>query len=187
MPGFLFALVAVALTSFGGRDQLLVAHLSAQQGARIGVLVTGCIIAIITAAAMALSGQYIAAMMPSAGKVMLVAFALLAAAAELAWPVKVKQPSEPTHSLGATAIVMLARQIGDGSRFLIFAFAASSGTPWFAAAGGALGGIIAIVAGWAMAGDLQAIFPLKLIRRVLAVIVLVVGIYVALSARGIVG
>lgn len=187
MPAFFLALVAVALTSFGGRDQLLIADLSARQGGRLGLLVVGCIIAVITAAAMALSGQYIASILPSAGKTMLVAFALFAAAFELAWPVKVKPPKEPTYSLGATAIVMLARQLGDGSRFLIFAFAASTGTPWFAAAGGALGGMIAIAAGWAMAEDLPVTLPLKLIRRVLAAIILIVGIYVGLSARGIVG
>ena len=186
MPAFLFALVTVALTSFGGRDQLLVADLSARQGQRVGLLLVGCIIAVLTAGAMALSGQYIASMLPSAGKTMLVAFALLAATFELAWPVKTKKPEEPTYSLGATAIVMLARQVGDGSRFLIFAFAAWSGTPWFAAAGGAVGGIIAIAAGWAMAEDLQAVLPVKLMRRALAGIVLVVGVYVALSARGII-
>ncbi|MGB7372597.1 hypothetical protein [Pontixanthobacter sp.] len=186
MSVFLFALVAVILTSLGGRDQVLAAHLSAQQGARVGVLVTGSMIAIITAAVAALSGQYIAGVMPGAGKMMLVAFALLAASIELAWPVDVKQPSEPTHSLGALAIVMLARQIGDGSRFLIFALAVFGAAPGYAAAGGALGGILVIGAGWAMADDLQAIFPLKLMRRILAAIILLVGLYVGLSARGII-
>ena len=62
MSAFLFALVAVALTSLGSRDQLLIARISGTLGSNAGLLITGCLVAVITAVAMAYGGQYIAAM-----------------------------------------------------------------------------------------------------------------------------
>jgi putative Ca2+/H+ antiporter (TMEM165/GDT1 family) len=133
---------------------------------------------------MTLSGQYIAALLPSAAKLMLVAFALLMAAVELAWPNKRSFIKEPTRSLVASGLVLFVRQIGDGSRFLIFAFAAGSGTPWFAAVGGALGGIGAVLIGWLMADDLVEKLPLRKIRLVIAALLFVAAIITGLSARG---
>ena len=185
MPAFLFALVAVALTSLGSRDQLLVARLSSSLGRHLGLLVIGSLVAVATACVMAWGGQYVAAMLPPAGKTMLVAFALLMAAAELAWPSKVGLIREPTRSLGATALVLAVRQFGDASRFAIFAFAAATGAPWLAAAGGALGGVIAVVLGWTMGDELARILPLSAIRVVLAAVLVTAGAVIALSARGI--
>ena len=187
MSAFLFALVAVMVTSLGSRDQLLIANISERLGRPTPLLIIGCVVAVITAVLMTLSGQYIAALLPSAAKTMLVGFALMMAAVELAWPNKRSFIKEPTRSLVATAIVLFARQVGDGSRFLIFAFAAGSGTPWFAAIGGALGGIGAVILGWSMAGDLAKTLPLRTIRATLAVILFVAAIVTGLSARGLLG
>lgn len=186
MSAFLFALVAVALTSLGSRDQLLIARISGTLGASAGLLVTGCVVAVITAVAMAYGGQYIAAMLPAAGKTMLVAFALMMAAAELAWPNTIGLIREPTRSLGAIALVLLVRQFGDASRFTIFAFAAATGTPWFAAAGGAFGGVLGVVLAWSMGDALAERVPLRAIRIVLAVLLAVAALVIGLSARGLI-
>ncbi len=186
MSAFLFALVAVALTSLGSRDQLLIARISGTLGSNAGLLITGCLVAVITAVAMAYGGQYIAAMLPAAGKMMLVAFALMMAAAELAWPNKIGLIKEPTRSLGAIALVLLFRQFGDASRFTIFAFAAATGTPWFAAAGGAFGGVLAVVLAWSMGDTLTERLPLRPIRIALAALLAVAAIVIGLSARGLI-
>ncbi|MXO91874.1 hypothetical protein [Pontixanthobacter aquaemixtae] len=187
MSGFLFALVAVMATSLGSRDQLLIANIAAKLGRSTGLLLVGCAVAIGTAVAMTFAGQYIAAMLPSAGKTMLVAFALMIAAAELAWPNKRSLIKEPTRSLVAIGLVLLARQMGDGSRFLIFAFAAGSGIPWFAGIGGALGGIGAVIVGWFLAEELAGKLPLRKLRIAMAVALAIAAIAIGLSARGLLG
>ena len=184
MSEFLFALVAVVLTSLGSRDQLLVARLSHSLGQHKGLLLVGCAVGCATAAAMAWGGHYVSALLPNAGKTMLIAFALLMAAAELAWPNKAGIIREPTRSLGAAALVLAFRQMGDASRFVIFALAAALASPVLAGMGGALGAVIAVALGWILAGELERRWPLRMIRITLAIVLLVIGVLTALSARG---
>lgn len=186
MSEFLFALVAVFLTSLGSRDQLLVARLSDSLGPNKGLLVTGCVTAALTAAAMAWGGNAISAMLPAAGKTMLVAFALLMAAAELGWSRKSGFLREPTRSLGAAALVLAVRQIGDAPRFIIFALAAALPSPVLAGAGGALGGMLALALGWVMAGTLARQKALRPVRFGLAICVLLIALVIGLSARGLI-
>ena len=186
MSAFLFSLVAVFLTSLGSRDQILIARLSGALGRNYALLVLGWLIAVATAIVMTAAGAHIGAMLPGPAKTMLAAFALIMASAELAWPNRVRKPAEPTRSLGAIGIVLLARQIGDASRFLIFAFAAGAGLSWFAGAGGAIGGMAAVFLGWALRSDLEAALPLGTIRIVLAAVVGMAAAVIALSARGLV-
>lgn len=185
MAPFLFAFVAVALVSLGGRDQLLVARLAEKLGRGAPLLAIAIAVSTISAALMAVAGLSLALMLPEPAADMLVAVALLVAAVELAWRSRAKVPEEPTRSLFAVSAVLLARQIGDAARFLVFAFAAG-GPAWLAAAGGALGGAAALAVGWATGADLDRA-PLRAIRLALAVVVALAAIVIALSARGIVG
>jgi len=184
MSGFLFAFVAVLLTSLGSKDQLLVARYSEHFGRDARLLLLGGAIAFVTAAAMGWGGHYVASILPSKGKTMLVAMALLLASVELFWPNREKALKEPTRSLGAVGLVLAYRQFGDASRFLIFAFAAGSALPFFAGAGGALAGALSILIGWLMAAELVEKLPLRTIRIVLGVMTLISAIYLGLSARG---
>ncbi len=184
MGSFFLAWLAVALCSLGARDQLLVARL-AEHGRSAGALLAVAVpVAVLAAVAMAWAGSQVAAVLPPAARQMLVAFALVAAAAELAMPVRDKAPTEPTRSLFALAVVLLARQFGDAARFLVFALAAA-GLPVYAALGGALGGVAALTLAAAMRGEL-ADWPLRSVRRVLAAIVGVAAIWLALGARGLI-
>jgi putative Ca2+/H+ antiporter (TMEM165/GDT1 family) len=181
---FLFALVAVFVTSLGGRDQLLAARLAERLGKGGGLLAVGVLASTLSAFAMAIAGLALALMLPGPAADMLVAMGLLLAAAELAWPRRAVLPEEPTRSLFATFIVLAARQIGDGARFLVFAFAAG-GSAWLAGAGGAIGGSAAIALGVAASGELPR-WPLRWVRIGLAVLLAVTGIVVGLKARGII-
>ena len=183
MSSFLFGFALVLLVSLGARDQLLVARLSGRTGP--GLLLAGALAAILSACLMAWAATTIADLLFPAAKQMLVAFALLAAAVELAWPSRDKTPQEPTHSIMAAFVVLIARQIGDAGRFMIFALAAATALPWMVAAGGALGGISALTLGWIMGADLEKALPLKLVRRVLAGALLIAAITIGLTARGI--
>lgn len=126
----------------------------------------------------------VAALLPGAARQMLAAFALLAAAVELAMPMREKALVEPTRSLFALAAVLLARQLGDAARFLVFALAAA-GLPVYAALGGALGGASALAMAVAARGELPG-WPLRRIRLTLAAIVGAAGIWLALGARGLI-
>ncbi len=187
MPSFFLAFIAVLATSIGSRDQLLVAQLSRRLGRSCGLLVAGWLIAIVTAGIMAWAGRAAAQILPAEGKTMLVAIALLLAGAELAWPNRVKAAKEPTRSLGAIALVLFSRQMGDAGRFLIFAIAAATGAPVLAAAGGSLGACAAVTMGWLMAESLTDERSLRPVRLVLAGIILLAGVIIGLTARGLIG
>lgn len=184
MGAFLFALVAVFAVSLGGRDQLLAARLAERLGRGGGLLAVGVLASTLSAFAMAVAGLALALVLPGPAADMLVAIGLLLAAVELAWHRHAALPEEPTRSLFATFVVLLARQIGDGARFLVFAFAAG-GSAWLAGAGGALGGSVAIALGIAASGELTR-WPLRWVRIGLAAVLAIGGIVIGLKARGII-
>ena len=183
---FFIALVLAFLTAIGGRDQLLIARLRAANGSRGGLslLMTGIVCALATGAFATWAGGLVDAMISDAAETMLVAFALGLAGVELLWPNREKRLIEPTRSLGAIALVLLARQVSDGPRFVIFALAANSGAVLLTGIGGALGGAIAIVLGWSLADGLERL-PLRPVRLGLGIVVLIGAVVIGLTARGI--
>ena len=185
MPSFFFALIACFLAATGGRDQRLMAQLSTRLGASNALLATGWAVSAATAALAAYAGAGLAQLMPPAGKTMFVALALLFAAIELAWPVAVREPEEPTRSLFAIALVIASRQLSDGARFLVVAIAAATGAPHFAAIGGAIGGGAAIALGWALGEVFVRRLPVRAIRLVIGGGLLLVAAWAGLAARGI--
>ncbi len=167
----------------GGRDQWMVAHWADVLGRGWPLLCVALLSACLSAAVMAWIGAGFAALLPPRAGQMLVAFALGMAAIELALPVRVQSPKEPTRSLPALLIVLLARQIGDGARFGIVALAAWTSAPVTAGLGGALGGASAVVLGWSAGAGVLARWPLGTLRRVLAAGLLVAALFIGIDAR----
>lgn len=183
MDSFLFCILLVFAIALGGRDQLLVARLSdglEQSPLLFGV---GCVCAFISAGVMAFAGATMAEILPARAADMLVAFALAIAAFELFWPIRLKPMDEPTRSFGAIGIVLLARQMGDAARFIVFAFAAEATYPLVTFIGGGLGGAAAIGLGWMMGGGLETRFPLRPIRLTLGICLIIAAIMIGLNAR----
>jgi putative Ca2+/H+ antiporter (TMEM165/GDT1 family) len=187
MPTLLFALVAAALASTGGRDQRLVAAFAGKLGKASSLLAATWLVAAVTAGIAAWAGSAMAGLLPPSAKHMLAAIALVLAAAEMVWPRSEHEPLEPTRSLGAYAIVLAARQVGDGPRFLIFAIAVAGNAPVLAAAGGALGSAGALTLGWSLGAGLVRRLPLKALRLMIAAVLLVAGVVIAILARGLIG
>lgn len=183
MDGFLLALLLVVALAMGGRDQWMVARWSDALGRSRALLAVAALSSVLAAGLMAWLGAQIAALLPGRAAQMLVAFALAAAAFELALPVKLKTPEEPTRSLGAVGIVLLARQIGDGARFAVFALAAWTHWPLTAGLGGALGGAAAVALGWSVGGATLGRWPLTVMRRVLAAGLAIAALFIGLDAR----
>ncbi len=168
MTGILFTLLAVILAGLGGRDQATVAALAERQGRRPGLLAVAIAASLITAA---IASWAAFALIPTlTGKVRLIpaALALGLAGAEMLILSPPRKPSEPTRSLGAAALVLLAQQMVDSARFLVFAIAVATAAPLLAGIGGAVGGAVSLTAAW-LAPEVFADPRLRLARRVIAV------------------
>lgn len=183
MDGFLLSLLLVFALAMGGRDQMMVAQWAGALGKSVQLLTLAVFCAALSAGAMAWIGAEFATMLPRRASQMLIAFALAIAAAELALPVRAKTPQEPTRSLAAIAIVLLARQIGDGARFAVFALAAWTAWPLTAGIGGALGGAAAVALGWGAGADALARWPLRMMRLGFAVSLGIAALFIGLDAR----
>lgn len=183
MDGFLLSLLLVAALAAGGRDQWMVARWAGALGQSGQLLAVAVVSSCLAAAAMAWIGAEFASLLPRRAGQMLVAFALAMAAAELALPVRPKVPDEPTRSLGAILVVLLARQIGDAARFAVFALAAWTALPFTAGLGGALGGAVAVGLGWAAGPEALARLPLRMVRIALSVALALAALFIGLDAR----
>jgi putative Ca2+/H+ antiporter (TMEM165/GDT1 family) len=186
MSSLLFAFVGSFLVSFGARDQLLVARLRTALGPSTSLLAVAILSSTATAFIAAWIGGQLSQIMSASAATMFVAFALLAAAFELAWPNRVAKQEEPTSSLGAIFIVLFARQISDASRFVILALAVALASPALAGLGGAIAGSATVAIGWALSEELERKVPLRPIRVSLALALATVAVIIGLSARGII-
>jgi putative Ca2+/H+ antiporter (TMEM165/GDT1 family) len=161
VPGFFLALVVSLLVSLGGRDQIVIGQLSRSFDNALPLLAPAWLASIASALLAGLAGAWLAPMMPPGGKAMLVAAALALAAVELAWRSRAgagscRAPAEPTRSAIAIFAVLLAHQIGDAARFLVFALAAAQAEPALVIAGGAAGGGASLTMAWMERGDSAA-------------------------------
>ena len=84
-------------------------------------------------------------------------------------------------------MVLLAGQLTDAARFFVLALAVATGTPAFAAVGGALGSGAVLTAAWALASDWEARLPLRALRLAVGGLFGIAAIVVGLSARGLIG
>lgn len=175
MSAFYFTFLAVLLAGLGARDQVRVAMLSRQQGARPGVLLTGIAVGFATAAFAAWAASLAIPLLASRARLAMAAIALLLAAGESLWPFAARAPEEPTASLGALAVVLLADQLTDAARFLVFALAVALAAPLAAGIGGAAGAAAAIAAGW-MLPEVFADPRLRRARRAVGALLLVVAL-----------
>jgi Ca2+/H+ antiporter, TMEM165/GDT1 family len=169
MAAALFAFLAAALAGIGARDQLLVAGLVARLGRRVSILAVALGCAGLSTAAAAWAGAAMAGQLNTRAGMLLAALALGLAAIELALLQPKSSPREPTRSLGAAGIVLLAVQITDATRFLVFAIAIAAEAPQAAALGGLAGSLAVVTAGWLGGAELLELW-LRPVRRVLAAV-----------------
>ena len=187
MPAFFLALLAAALLSLGARDQLLLARLAnVRRSGNAALVAVALLVTALSSGIMAWGGTMVAGLLPPAAKSMLVAFALMAAAVELAWPRRDTVPTEPTHSLFALFAVLLMRQLSDAARFGIFALSAANGVPLMSALGGWLGGAAVLLLAITAAEEMSHPARLRPVRLVLAALCAIAAAVIALGARGLV-
>lgn len=181
MSGFLFAMLAVLIAGLGARDQLLVAGMVHRQGARRSTLVVALACGVLTAGAAALAAARMGSELGGPMRQLLAALALGLAGVELLFARQIRLPDEPTDSLGALALVLLAQQLTDAARFMVFAIAVAVDVPWAAGLGGALGAAGVAMIGWFGAADLAAL-PLTAVRRSGGAVLVLAALALGLAA-----
>lgn len=184
MAAFYLTLLAVLLSGFAARDQATVAGLTRAQGQRFGVLVTGLVVTAVTSAIAAYAASRLLVTLPNPARPMLAAIVLGLAGVESLILSPRRSPREPTHSLGALGIVLLAHQVTDSARFTLFGLAIGMGAPLAAGLGGGLGGIVLIGAAWSFARFYGAP-AMRLARRIVGALLLLVAITMFMAGRGI--
>ena len=174
MAALLFTLLAVLIVGLGARDQRLLAGLVDCQGARPALLVIALVSALATVGVAVWAAQVIAAAMPAPARLLFAAMALALAGLEmLVWRSR-PAPTEPTNSLGAFAVVLLAQQLTDATRFVIVAMAVVTRAPVPVALGGMAGAVALALIGWLASVSLDR-STLVRTRRVLGAFVLAVA------------
>ena len=92
-----------------------------------------------------------------------------------------RKPVEPTHSLGAFALVLLALQVTDPVRFVVFAVGVGTAAPIPAAIGGAVASAVLLAAAISLP-DLAESAGLRLARRGVGAVLLLIGLWLAWGA-----
>lgn len=180
MTGFILALLAALIAGVGARDQAIVAAMAERQGPRPAALLAALLCAALSAWAAGWAGTISAPLLAPAALRWLVVLAAGLAALELLLLRPGRKPAEPTASLGAFVIVLLAQQLTDAARLLIFALAATSTVPALATLGGMLGGCLTVVTGWS-AGAALGDWPLGKLRRILGCGLILMALLLALQ------
>jgi hypothetical protein len=155
VSGFLFALIACLLASLGARDQVLVARVTAAQGARPLLLVIALLAAAATAALAGWAAARLLGDLAPPLRSVAAGLVLVLAGGEMLLLGPGKPPAEPTRSLFAAFLVIFAHQLTDAARLLVLALGVGTAAPVAAGLGGALGSGAALVGGW-LAPDVPA-------------------------------
>lgn len=181
MSAAFLAFLAALLAGVGARDQMLVASLAARRFLPPMLLA----VALLTAAASGFvagrAAEVLAPLLTPSARVMFAGMAAGIAGLECLVIGPRRAPEEPTRSLFAAAVVLLAHQLTDGARFLVFAIAVATAVPQAAALGGAAGGVATVLIG-ALAGEAVLGARLRLVRRVIGGVFLFVAAWLVMQA-----
>lgn len=184
MPAFYLTLIAVLLAGLGARDQGTVAALALRQGQRPAVLIVALASAVATALCAAYAAHFMLMQLPPPARTIFAAIALGMAGLESLVLAPRRNMREPTNSLGALGLVLLAQQLTDAARFVIFGMGVGMAAPWAAGAAGVLGGGVLAAFAWARP-DLLATPLARVTRRVMGGLLVLAAITMFLSEFGI--
>lgn len=149
MPAFYLTLIAVLLAGLGARDQMTLASLALSQGRRPAVLIVAAATATATALFAAYAAGFMLEQLPPPARTIFAAIALALAGLESLVLAPRRTLREPTNSLGALVLVLLAQQVTDATRFVIFGMGVGLASPWASGAAGVLGGVVLVSFAWA--------------------------------------
>ncbi|MFT4025352.1 MAG: hypothetical protein QM676_00915 [Novosphingobium sp.] len=181
MTAAFLAFLAALLAGVGARDQMLIAALAARRFLSPPVLIVALVTAAGSGVAIAKAAEVVAPLLTPNARVMFAGMAAVVAGLECLVLGPRRAPEEPTRSLFAAGVVLLAHQLTDGARFLVFAVAVATAVPDAAALGGAAGGAATVLIG-ALAGEAVLAARLRTVRRVIGTLFLLVGAWLVMQA-----
>lgn len=183
----MIALVAVLVANADGRSGAVLARLLAVRDDRRRVVAMAVGAFAVHAGIAAVFGALANRMIGPGIAALFVAFAMFGGAAALLWPGRrptAGADDAPPALLGGR---MFAAQFGDRSHFLIGALAATSGAGIWAAAGGLIGWILALLPCLAFGAALAERREARLLRWAAAAILILWGLRSAMTAFGLIG
>lgn len=186
MDAIMLALVAVALANADGRTGLLLSDLLAARDDRRRVALIALAAFIANALVAAIAGAALNHMVGQGIVALLIAFAMVSAAAALLWRGRLGPSADELAGAAPTvlAVRMLALQFGNRSHFLIGALAATSGAGTWAASGGMIGWVLAMLPFLAFGSTLAEQHGARILRWGSAAILILWGIKTAMGAFG---
>lgn len=188
MDAIMFALVAVLLANADGRSGIALSRLVATRPDRRVTVAIAFGAFIVNALVAAAAGAIANRMIGQGVAALLVALAMLMAAGALLWRLKpLSDAAAEQAPPAALAARMLADQFGDRSHFLIGALAATSGAGQWAAAGGFVGWVLAMLPFLAFGPALAGRRAARNLRWLAAAILTVWGVRTGLGAFGLIG
>jgi len=174
VSGFLFAFLAVLVAGIGARDQVLVAHITRVQGPRVLLLAAALVSALAATALAGWAALRLLADIASPSRGLFAGLALVLAGGEMLFWSAPRAPAEPTRSLFAAFLVLLAQQVTDAARFLVLALGIAAAAPVPAALGGAVASVATLAFGWS-APQLATGQALRRVRRAAGIVLIFVG------------
>ena len=179
MTAFFLTFLCVALAMVAGREAVRVARFAAAGASSIVLVALAAIVAIVACAIAAWLAGTFAPLLSAEQKGWFVAAALVLAGLEVLLLDAPAAPREPTRSLGALSLVLLAGVLADASGLLVLSLAVATGAPVLAAAGGAIGagGVLAFAA---IAGRDWERLPRRLLRPVVGGLLLAAALAIVL-------
>ncbi len=185
MDSIVPALLAVLLSETGGKTQMLARSraLAGDLGAALGALTIASLLAYGIAA---IGGFLIGPLMPAEAKEMLFGLSLLFAGLPLL--LKPKQAPAMIRGKGLPSALLgfIRTQFGDSAQFIVFALAARGSDPALALFGGLAGVLLAALLASAIGKDWPKGRPLLFIRWAIAILLIVIGSYMAVNAMGLI-
>jgi len=185
MDAIMITLAAVLLANADGRHGALLARLLAARRDARTVAAIAFAAFVVNALIAAWLGALANRTIGQGAIALIVAAALIAAAAALLWPWR---PDDDDRAVAAPApllaLRMLLAQAGNRSHFLIAALAATSGAGLWAAAGGTIGWLLALLPFLALGPTIADRRAMRLLRWASAAILLLWGLSSALQAFG---
>lgn len=188
MDALLPALIVAALAEFGDRTQLL-AMLLGKRFARPAAVIAGIALAALLSCAIgAAAGAYIATVITHRAIQLLTGVALVLAGSGAVLRVK---PADPVDGwrLGAllsSAGAFFLYALFDKTQFVVAAIAAGSLQPAAAAIGGAIGVTLANAPAVVLGDRWPQVVPLRAIRLVAGLVLVVAGLFIGFTALQIV-
>jgi len=180
MSAALLAFLGALLAGTGARDQMLLAGLAARRMLPLVLVILAVLSSVLAAFAMAKAAEALSPLLSPNARILFAGMAAVIAGLECLFIGPVEVPREPTRSLFAHLFVLLAHQLTDGARFLIFAIAVAKAAPAAAALGGAAGGAAIVLIGTMAGGALHG-RPLRQVRRAIGLVLLLVGGWLVLQ------